>query len=314
MAESETELKQQRDPLREERRRIRYINDLVPNFFLSSADATTEEWTASKTLAEEVLAGTVTVAMVENLGRSLAKMHQLSRKSSLSDRQFSQLSHTFLDRVIKDDISKKIFTEPFSSSESAQLHPDVKAKAERLIWKSEPVIAEAKRLKAIYDTQDECLIGGNLLPEKTLIKNGVAHIVDQKVAGLGPAAFDLASYVSYFMMAYYHHMLIPENNDERHKIAMEMVNYAQKFVEAYLGEIEVSGNRQTYVEKLMSDTAAFSGILVIGRCLNSQATPAIDNRYQTSVEALDSAMLLLERSGRMKSIGSILTIGLMLIF
>ena len=73
------------------------------------------------------------------------------------------------------DMSTRVFTNPFAGPTS-DLHPDVKAKADRSIWKNDKLKAEVARLKNIFDTQEECLIGGNVSPTSTIMKNGTAHV------------------------------------------------------------------------------------------------------------------------------------------
>ncbi|XP_045213350.2 methylthioribose kinase-like [Mercenaria mercenaria] len=265
-------------------------------------------------LRESLMNGQFDMKVAENLGHSLAIVHRETHIGKIGEEAIEKLYQHLDNSAMVNLTAEYVFTRPFSrADETNKCSPEV-SKQLKLVYGDEQVLSTASEMRQIFTEKRECLIHGDLHAGSVMVKGTDTRMFDIEFCTVGPAAFDLGVVVANFIFNYHRHMSIEEDNDSHRVFAHKMVDACKLFVNTYLEHMtERSGDREDYVNNLLSETAGFAGCEIIRRSIGAAHYPYLEGLPLAEVDCLGAGIRLLQARHRIQDVDRLLVIALMLV-
>lgn len=261
-----------------------------------------------------LMSGQFDMEIAENLGRSLAFVHQQTHVGKVGQNAVNELDQHLDNSAMVNLTADYVFTRPFTKGdETNKCSPEV-SKQLASVYEDEKILSVAKEMHQVFTQKKECLIHGDLHAGSVMVKGTDTRMFDIEFCAVGAAAYDIGVVVANFIFTYHRHMSIEEDNDTHRAFAYKMIDACKLFVNTYLEHMTASsGDRQDYVNSLLSETAGFAGCEIVRRTIGAAHYPYLDGLPLAEVDCLGAGIRLLQAKDRIHDIDRLLVIALMLV-
>ncbi|XP_012942899.1 uncharacterized protein LOC106012967 [Aplysia californica] len=194
----------------------RHFRSVVPNccpviyFCDDSSSLVCMENLTSHRLWGETLQTSCDLHLGAKIADSLVSLHSQSHQTNMAAEEFSKLADSF--RALPQQtnfLCHTHFVKPFREEhrKNKDLADAVRAKLDEVV--QDEVVTRAKSLAHEWMSvgAGECCIHGDLHALSVMVKEeaGDVKFIDTECARIGPAAFDVALLVCYYVIMYHHH-------------------------------------------------------------------------------------------------------------
>lgn len=247
-------------------------------------------------------------AIVDNL----ALMHKAtffatSNKNCLEDLE-AQLQGCGFPKIIE----KMTFICPFEKDNPLQYKDESIEKVLPQIYQNSALMTSVAELKTSFRTNKECLIHGNLQSDSIWChSDGDIKFADFEFSHVGSCAFDMASLLVNYLVAFYHFLEPSEDSDQNHQFAQTMIEYMKISGQLY---IEKMNFRNEQVKKFWSEVAGFAGCIIIRRVLLPLPGDILHTGKYSKGDVLEAGIRLLNGHKRMNTIDKMIVVAFMLAY
>jgi len=250
----------------------------------------------------------------KQIGRFLA--HTLFYTSDLGAHPYEKkaLVGKFINPELCKITEDLVFTDPYEDASTNNFNPLIRREVEA-IWKNKPLKLEIAKLKFEFLTRAEALLHGDLHTGSIFISPTDLKVIDPEFAYYGPIGFDVGAVIANLLLNFAgQHGLQPdpEKRESYRAFLLETVeNVWNEFVSQFVSlwhkhakerSAFTEGYWESYVHRLIQDTAGFAGCKILRRVIGLAGVADLnqieDQRTRAEAERLALAIgeaLILER-------------------
>lgn len=173
-----------------------------------------------------------------------------------------------------------VYTEPFYDCEQNDVFEGTREFVREQIWKDEKLALETAKLKFDFMTKAQALLHGDLHTGSIFIKEDSTKIIDPEFAFYGPAGYDLGNVIANLIFAYVsasYRIEDSESKDDYLRYLEDTIkNIVQLFGDKFLQlwdakaterAASYSGFKEAYLDSILEDTAAVTGLELCRRVI-----------------------------------------------
>lgn len=226
-----------------------------------------------------LIEGNLYPLFAKQIGRFLA--HTLFYTSDLGAHPYEKKA--LVGRFINPELCKitedLVFTDPYENAATNNFNPLIRREVEA-IWKNKPLKLEIAKLKYDFLTRAEALLHGDLHTGSIFISPTSLKVIDPEFAYYGPIGFDIGAVIANLLLNFAgQHGLQPdrEKREAYREYLLETVeNVWSEFVSQFVSlwhkhakerSAHVEGLWESYVHRLIQDTAGYAGCKVLRRVI-----------------------------------------------
>lgn len=213
-----------------------------------------------------------------------------------------------------------VYTEPYLDNQGRnELFPESKGWIEREIYDDDQLRLEVAKLKFAFMNHAQALLHGDLHTGSIFIRPDDTKVIDPEFAFYGPMGYDVGNVIAnlFFAWAHAEAQPSPEKTDKfvpwvEQTIISVIDQFQEKFLRAWEDHVtelmaQESGFAQWYIEKVIEDTSAVTGLELIRRIVGLAKVKDITSiqgpqqRKQAEIKCLTAAKRFIkERKGLKK--------------
>ncbi|KKB43082.1 S-methyl-5-thioribose kinase [Bacillus thermotolerans] len=210
----------------------------------------------------------------------LARTLLLTSDVVLGHKEKKGLVQTFINPELCEISEDLVYTEPFYDCEQNDVFEGTKAFVQANIWSDEALKLETAKLKFDFMTKAQALIHGDLHTGSIFVKEESTKVIDPEFAFYGPAGYDVGNVIANLIFAYVHASYTIEEEEERtdylqylkETIGQVVQLFTEKFNELWDKEATeqtagFAGVKQWYIDSILEDTAAVTGLELCRRVI-----------------------------------------------
>lgn len=262
-----------------------------------------------------LLAGNVDENIARKLARDIAIVHRKTHVATLGQGEFDALIKEFRNPALSKITDDFIFSKPFSADDPTNhWSVELEGKAHN-VHHSPEILDVVRAMHKLFQEKKEALIHGDLHTGSALVGSSGQDIrmFDLEFAMVGPCAMDLGLLIANYIFCYYHHLLHEEDNDSHRKVAYKLIDICNITVDEYLQHMSSSvGDREQYVEQLVSETAGFAGCEILSKLLGAGRVEDMDKLESAQPDCFDAGCRLLSACHRIHNVSQLMFIALAL--
>ncbi|WP_400162611.1 S-methyl-5-thioribose kinase [Brevibacillus sp. TJ4] len=295
----------------------KYVPDLVPQVYHFDKELalTVMEHVGDHVIMRRgLIEGNTYPLFAKQIGRFLA--YTLFYTSDLGAHPYEKKA--LVGRFINPELCKitedLVFTDPYEDAPTNNFNPLIRREVEE-IWQNKPLKLEIAKLKYDFLTRAEALLHGDLHTGSIFISPTSLKAIDPEFAYYGPIGFDIGAVIANLLLNFAgQHGLQPdrEKREAYREYLLETVeNVWTEFVSQFVSlwhkhakerSAHVEGLWESYVNRLIQDTAGYAGCKILRRVIGLAGVADLNDIKddQTRAEAERLALeigqaLILER-------------------
>ncbi|MGG3883042.1 S-methyl-5-thioribose kinase [Brevibacillus panacihumi] len=251
----------------------------------------------------------------KQIGKFLA--HTLFYTSDLGSHPYEKKA--LVGRFINPELCKitedLVFTDPYENAPTNNFNPLIQREVEA-IWQNKPLKLEIAKLKYDFLTRAEALLHGDLHTGSIFITKTSLKVIDPEFAYYGPLGFDIGAVIANLLLNYAGQHGLQADPGERasyREYLLETVEdvwneFVSQFVQLWHKQAKersahVEGLWESYVNRLIQDTAGYAGCKILRRVIGlagvADLNEIADEQTRAEAERLALAIgeaLILQRT------------------
>ncbi|MED1852698.1 S-methyl-5-thioribose kinase [Brevibacillus borstelensis] len=260
----------------------KYVPDLVPQVYHYDQElalTVMEDLSDHILMRKGLIEGRRYPNFAKQIGRFMA--HTLFFTSDLGAHPYEKkaLVGTFLNPELCKITEDLVFTDPYENAPTNSFNPLIRREVEE-IWKNKPLKLEIAKLKYDFLTRAEALLHGDLHTGSIFVTETSTKVIDPEFAYYGPIGFDIGAVIANLLLNYagqhglekdggkresYREYLLTTVEDVWNEFVSQFVQLWHK--QAKERSAHVEGLWQSYVKRLIQDTAGFAGCKILRRVI-----------------------------------------------
>lgn len=251
----------------------------------------------------------------KQIGKFLA--HTLFYTSDLGSHPYEKKA--LVGRFINPELCKitedLVFTDPYENAPTNNFNPLILREVEA-IWQNKPLKLEIAKLKYDFLTRAEALLHGDLHTGSIFVTKTSLKVIDPEFAYYGPLGFDIGAVIANLLLNYAGQHGLQADPGERasyREYLLETVEdvwneFVSQFVQLWHKQAKersahVEGLWESYVNRLIQDTAGYAGCKILRRVIGlagvADLNEIADEQTRAEAERLALAIgeaLILQRT------------------
>lgn len=251
----------------------------------------------------------------KQIGKFLA--HTLFYTSDLGSHPYEKKA--LVGRFINPELCKitedLVFTDPYENAPTNNFNPLIQREVEA-IWQNKPLKLEIAKLKYDFLTRAEALLHGDLHTGSIFVTKTSLKVIDPEFAYYGPLGFDIGAVIANLLLNYAGQHGLQADPGERashREYLLETVEdvwneFVSQFVQLWHKQAKersahVEGLWESYVNRLIQDTAGYAGCKILRRVIGlagvADLNEIADEQTRAEAERLALAIgeaLILQRT------------------
>lgn len=242
----------------------------------------------------------------KQIGKFLA--HTLFYTSDLGSHPYEKKA--LVGRFINPELCKitedLVFTDPYENAPTNNFNPLIRREVEA-IWQNKPLKLEIAKLKYDFLTRAEALLHGDLHTGSIFITKTSLKVIDPEFAYYGPLGFDIGAVIANLLLNYAGQHGLQADPGEREsyrEYLLETVEdvwneFVSQFVQLWHKQAKersahVEGLWESYVNRLIQDTAGYAGCKILRRVIGLAGVADLNEiaDEQTRAEAERLALVI----------------------
>ncbi|MCM3471884.1 S-methyl-5-thioribose kinase [Brevibacillus borstelensis] len=287
----------------------KYVPDLVPQVYHYDQElalTVMEDLSDHILMRKGLIEGRRYPNFAKQIGRFMA--HTLFFTSDLGAHPYEKkaLVGTFLNPELCKITEDLVFTDPYENAPTNSFNPLIRREVEE-IWKNKPLKLEIAKLKYDFLTRAEALLHGDLHTGSIFVTETSTKVIDPEFAYYGPIGFDIGAVIANLLLNYagqhglekdggnresYREYLLTTVEDVWNEFVSQFVQLWHK--QAKERSAHVEGLWQSYVKRLIQDTAGFAGCKILRRVIGLAGVADLNSisDEKTRAEAERLALLI----------------------
>ncbi len=295
----------------------KYVPDLVPKVYHYDTElalTVMEDLSDHILMRKGLIQGIRYPQFAKHIGRFMA--HTLFYTSDLGAHPYEKKA--LVGRFINPELCKitedLVFTDPYEDAETNNFNPLIRPQVEEL-WRHTELKREIAELKYGFLTRAEALLHGDLHTGSIFVTETSTKVIDPEFAYYGPIGFDIGAVIANLILNYAaQHGLQPDPQEReafRAYLLETVENVWNEFVSQFVQlwhkqakerSAHVEGFWQSYVNRLLADTAGYAGCKILRRVIGlagvADLNTIADDQVRAEAERLALSIgqaLILER-------------------
>lgn len=278
----------------------KYVPDLVPEVYHFDQELalTVMENVGDHTIMRKgLIEGNRYPLFAKQIGKFLA--HTLFYTSDLGANPYDKkaLVGTFLNPELCKITEDLVFTDPYENAPTNDFNPLIQKEVEA-IWENKPLKLEIAKLKFDFLTRAEALLHGDLHTGSIFITPTSMKAIDPEFAYYGPIGFDIGAVIANLLLNYAGQHGLQKDQGERESYREYLLTtvedvwneFVSQFVQLWHKQAKersahVEGLWQSYVNRLIQDTAGFAGCKILRRVIGLAGVADLNSIEDVQVRA-----------------------------
>ncbi|MDR7318139.1 S-methyl-5-thioribose kinase [Brevibacillus nitrificans] len=278
----------------------KYVPDLVPevyHFDQELALTVMENVGDHIIMRKGLIEGNRYPLFAKQIGKFLA--HTLFFTSDLGANPYDKkaLVGTFLNPELCKITEDLVFTDPYENAPTNDFNPLIQKEVEA-IWENKPLKLEIAKLKFDFLTRAEALLHGDLHTGSIFITPTSMKAIDPEFAYYGPIGFDIGAVIANLLLNYAGQHGLQKDQGERESYREYLLTtvedvwneFVSQFVQLWHKQAKersahVEGLWQSYVNRLIQDTAGFAGCKILRRVIGLAGVADLNSIEDVQVRA-----------------------------
>ena len=174
------------------------------NFDAEAAVIAMEDLRNARVLRADLIAGTVDIAIAEQIGRFMGIVHSQTYVDNVDRETAQYYKRQFANTTMQSITADYVFTFPYTEHETNFWTPGLASDVQQLKTDTD-FLRQAAHLKQIFLTAQQGVTHGDLHTGSVLLQNDTAKVIDAEFAFYGPVGFDLGLYWANYLLSYFSH-------------------------------------------------------------------------------------------------------------
>lgn len=226
----------------------------------------------------------------EHITDFLVKTLLLTSDIVLNHKDKKSLVKNFINPELCEITEDFVYTDPFFDCDKNDVFEPTRSFAEKEIWNDGELLLETAKLKFEFLTNAQSLLHGDLHTGSIFVKEDSTKVIDPEFAFFGPAGYDIGNLIANFIFAYQNADATIEDtvSKEDYKKYLEdtivqiIDLFIVKFNKYYDEKVhervaKYKGFKEYYLENIIRDTSAVTGLELIRRTLGMAHVKDITN-------------------------------------
>lgn len=287
----------------------KYVPDLVPQVYHYDQElalTVMEDLSDHILMRKGLIEGRRYPNFAKQIGRFMA--HTLFFTSDLGAHPYEKkaLVGTFLNPELCKITEDLVFTDPYENAPTNSFNPLIRREVEE-IWKNKPLKLEIAKLKYDFLTRAEALLHGDLHTGSIFVTETSTKVIDPEFAYYGPIGFDIGAVIANLLLNYVGQHGLEKDGGKRESYREYLLTtvedvwneFVSQFVQLWHKQAKersahVEGLWQSYVKRLIQDTAGFAGCKILRRVIGLAGVADLNSisDEKTRAEAERLALLI----------------------
>lgn len=289
----------------------RLVRGTVPVQYSFDADVAViamEDLRDARVLRDDLIAGTVDIAIPEQIGRFMAVVHSQTYLDNLDSGTAQRCKQQFANTTMQSITADYVFTFPYTDHETNFWTPGLEPDVQQLKT-DKGFLERAAHLKQVFLTAQQGVTHGDLHTGSVLVQGDTAKVIDAEFAFYGPIGFDLGLFWANYLLSYFSHQ-----DALRVQSALKMA-IVQTW-HAYTAEFKMidADLKVKVLQNIFHDAVGFAGLEILRRLIGAAHVKDIESigniSRKLSVEraALQFGTVLVKQHQSLHDVAAVLTI------
>ncbi len=276
------------------------------NFDAGMAVIAMEDLREARVLRDDLIAGSVDIAIAEQIGRFMGSVHSHTYIENLDSGAVQQYKQQFANTTMQAITADYVFTFPYTEHETNFWTPGLEPDVQRLKADTD-FLARAAHLKQIFLTLQQAVTHGDLHTGSVLVQNGTAKVIDAEFAFYGPPGFDIGLYWANYFLSYFSH----QDTLDVQSALKTAVEHTWRTYTTEFGMVDATLKTQT-LQNIFHDAVGFAGLEILRRLIGAAHVKDIegiaDIPRKLSVEraALQFGLTLVKQHQSLRDVTAVL--------
>ena len=253
-----------------ESRALDVYNRLVPgavpvqySFDADMAVVAMEYLPNARVLRDELIAGSVDIAISEQIGQFLAIVHSQTSVENCDSETARYYKQQFANATMQSITADYVFTFPYTEHETNFCTPGLAPDVQRLKADTD-FLRRVAHLKQVFLTAQQGVTHGDLHTGSVLVQGGTAKVIDAEFAFYGPVGFDLGLYWANYLLSYFSHQgALRVQSALKTAIVQTWRTYTAEFK---MGDTELKAET---LQSVFCDAVGFAGLEMLRRLIGA---------------------------------------------
>ena len=241
------------------------------NFDAEAAVIAMEDLRNARVLRADLIAGTVDIAIAEQIGRFMGIMHSQTYVDNVDRETAQHYKRQFANTTMQSITADYVFTFPYTEHETNFWTPGLASDVQQLKTDTD-FLRQAAHLKQIFLTAQQGVTHGDLHTGSVLLQNDTAKVIDAEFAFYGPVGFDLGLYWANYLLSYFSHQdTLSVQSALKTAIRQTWRTYTAEFkmVDAWL--------KARTLQNIFHDAVGFAGLEMLRRLIGAAHVKDIED-------------------------------------
>ncbi len=244
----------------------RLMSGAVPAQYCFDADMAViamEDLRDARGLRDDLIAGTVDIAIPEQIGRFMAVVHSQTYVDNLDSETAQRCKQQFANTTMQAITSDYVFTFPYTDHETNFWTPQLKPDVQRLKTDRD-FLEQAASLKQIFLTAQQSVTHGDLHTGSVLVQGDTAKVIDAEFAFYGPMGFDLGLFWANYFLSYFSHQ-------DTWRVQSELKTAIVQTWHAYAAAFKMDDAelKAQILQNIFHDAVGFAGLEMLRRLIGA---------------------------------------------
>ena len=241
------------------------------NFDAEAAVIAMEDLRNARVLRADLIAGTVDIAIAEQIGRFMGIVHSQTYVDNVDRETAQHYKRQFANTTMQSITADYVFTFPYTEHETNFWTPGLASDVQQLKTDTD-FLRQAAHLKQIFLTAQQGVTHGDLHTGSVLLQNDTAKVIDAEFAFYGPVGFDLGLYWANYLLSYFSHQdTLSVQSALKTAIRQTWRTYTAEFkmVDAWL--------KARTLQNIFHDAVGFAGLEMLRRLIGAAHVKDIED-------------------------------------
>ena len=233
------------------------------NFDAEVAVIAMEDLRDAHVLRDDLIAGSVDIAIAEQIGRFMGSVHSHTYIENLDSGAVQQYKQQFANTTMQAITADYVFTFPYTEHETNFWTPGLEPDVQRLKADTD-FLTQAAHLKQIFLTMQQAVTHGDLHTGSVLVQNDTAKVIDAEFAFYGPLGFDIGLYWANYFLSYFSHQ---DTLDVQSALKTAIV----QTWDTYAAEFRIADDtlKERTLQNIFHDAVGFAGLEMLRRLIGA---------------------------------------------
>ena len=257
----------------------RLVRGKVPvqySFDAEMAVIAMEDLQDARVLRDDLIAGTVDIAIPEQIGRFMAVVHSQTYLDNLDSGTAQRCKEQFANTTMQSITADYVFTFPYTDHETNFWTPGLAPDVQQLKTDTD-FLGRAAHLKQVFLTAQQGITHGDLHTGSVLIQGDTAKVIDAEFAFYGPIGFDLGLFWANYLLSYFSHQ-------DTLRVQSALKTAIVQTWHAYIAEFKMidADLRMETLQNVFHDAVGFAGLEMLRRLIGAAHVKDIEGIVNTS--------------------------------